>query len=261
MSLQRMIVIPSDTFDRWKKIVMEDKKLSDLDREMRNILFNHKLNTVKKWHLYRQNLLKYLNVKRPVKHERYIKNLITTDTQTDSAKYRNTEAQTLPPPEQKSIATQLSRKAGAKLVKSFQEIPSVEEVFGNSNRFSSLEEEHFNESDENDAVEIDVDDVVRQQALEGQPYSVRIAKERKSMNPTEYRIFELSNGEQVNVPVEKQIITRSVLKRNNISSDPTQTTLLFPPRKKLKQKSSTTSTPVKSQQKGKGNSIQWKMYK
>lgn len=252
MSLQRMIVIPPDTFERWKNIVVEDKKLSELDREMRKILYDNKLNTISKWYHYRQNLLKYLNTnrKRHIMHNFNTKKQITNvDTQTKIVNYKNKMAQTLPI-NHHSVGTQV------KLMKTLEEIPSLEEVFGNSNQFSSLEEEgNYDETTgENDLIELDVDDIVRTKALEGQPNSVKIIKERKSMDPNEYRVFELNTGEQINVPVEKQMITRATLKRGRLP-DTTQTLLAFPHKKKTK--SNSTSTPMKSQNGGK-TVISWK---
>lgn len=264
--MQRMIVIPPDTFERWKKIIIEDKKLSGLDQEMKKILYDSKLNTLSKWHHYRQNLFKYLHGKR--KHNRRFTEsftntpssvdpeITTSGKETRRVKYKNTKMQTSPL-EHKSVATQVSRKS--KLPRSFQDIPSLEEVFGNTNRFSSLEEEGSNSSNENKLVELDVDDIVREKALEGYPASVKITKERRSMDPNEYRLYELNNGIDVNVPVDKQMVTRGAFRRGNILGDPAQTVLNFPP-KKLKNKAST-STPLKSRQNGKGIRIPWKIYK
>lgn len=245
MSLQRMIVIPGDTFERWKKIVTEDKKLSNLDREMKKILFNNKLNDVSKWHFYRQNLLKYLNTKR--RHNNVATQYLDANIQTDPVKYKHKKLQTLKP-DVNSIGTQVT------LMKPPEELPSIEEVFGSQNRFSSLEDES-NTTGEDELLELDMDDYVRNKALEGQPSSVKIFKERASLDPNEYRLFELNNGDTVNVPVEKQMITRSTLKRGRLP-DATQTTLAFAHRKK-KLKQSSTSTPIKSK-KDVASSIPWK---
>lgn len=51
MNLQRMIVIPDHTFEKWKNIVLDDEKMSNLDKNMKSILNNTKLNDITKWQL------------------------------------------------------------------------------------------------------------------------------------------------------------------------------------------------------------------
>lgn len=54
MNLQRMIVIPAHTFEKWKNFIIHDEKMSDLDRNMKSILNNTKLTDVTKWQLYKR---------------------------------------------------------------------------------------------------------------------------------------------------------------------------------------------------------------
>ena len=68
-NLQRMIVIPPEIFEKFKHLVLGDEQLTDLDKMMKSILYNKKLNDLNKWHLYRQNLIKYSSVKRKNAHE------------------------------------------------------------------------------------------------------------------------------------------------------------------------------------------------
>lgn len=63
-NLQRMIVIPPDIFEKFKHAVLEDGQLTELDKNMKSILHNNKLTDLNKWHLYRQNLIKYSSMKR-----------------------------------------------------------------------------------------------------------------------------------------------------------------------------------------------------
>lgn len=264
-NLQRMVVMPPDTFDRWKKIVLEDTKLSCLDKELKNILYNTKLNDISKWQLYRQNLFRYLNSKLN-RHNGFAKSPLNStetrklyirdvDTQTKKKSVRNKKEQTLSPcresvgiqtkllPERQSFGTQTSFRP----MKTLEPIQPIEEIFGDSSRFSSLEMEDNDVDDDDDDVSeelLDMDEDVREKALQGQPSSVKISRERKSLDPTEYRSFELSNGDSITVPVEKQMVTRLNLRRG-IHPDKSQTILDFSHRKKK------SSTPKKSNKKKK----------
>lgn len=72
-NLQRMIVISPEIFEKFKDIVLEDSNLSHLDKNMRSILHNKKLSDLNKWHLYRQNLIKYASTKRKNAHQNNFK--------------------------------------------------------------------------------------------------------------------------------------------------------------------------------------------
>lgn len=254
MSLQRMIVIPPDTFERWKNIVVEDKKLSDLDQEMKKILYNNKLNDIDKWHFYRQNLLRYLNAKQEQRQNinnfsktnvitEAQKNLRDMDTQTKTVYYKHKTAQTLPTA-QKSIGSQ------ANFMEFIDDPPSTLDT---SNIFPTLENKG-DDIDGEDEIELDVSDIVREKALEGQSKTTKIFRERQSFDRDAYRVFDLNNGETVNVPVERQMITRAALKLGTLP-DKSQTTIDF---RNQKRKNSTTSTPTKSQPK---STTSWENYK
>jgi len=99
-TLQRMIVIPPEIFEKFKHIVLEDAQLSSLDKNMKSILRNKKLSDLSKWHLYRQNLLNYSSIKRknahrnnfkgPIKHVEGVgvqtKRIFTRDKDTETYK-------------------------------------------------------------------------------------------------------------------------------------------------------------------------------
>lgn len=63
-----MIVLPPETFEKWKHMIVEDSKLSLLDKEMKKILYDKNLNVLDKWHRYRQNLLHYIKKNKPTKN-------------------------------------------------------------------------------------------------------------------------------------------------------------------------------------------------
>lgn len=62
--MQRMIVAPVSIFDKFKEMIEDNKHLSDLDLEMKKILYCKKLNDFTKWQNYRQVLQKYLLLKK-----------------------------------------------------------------------------------------------------------------------------------------------------------------------------------------------------
>lgn len=82
--MQRMIVVPPTVFEKWKKIFVADKQLSDLDLEMKRVLYSKNMNNTDKWHLYRQNLMRYLMVSRKKREQTSEKPLmIDKDSQYD----------------------------------------------------------------------------------------------------------------------------------------------------------------------------------
>ncbi len=62
--LTKMYVLPEETFNKWKSSVEHINTFSPFDCEMKRILYNKKLSDLNKWYLYRQNLLKYAEMKR-----------------------------------------------------------------------------------------------------------------------------------------------------------------------------------------------------
>jgi hypothetical protein len=274
MNLQRMIVIPSHTFEKWKNIVIHDQKLSDLDKNMKLILNNTKLNDFTKWQLYRQNLIKFTNsarmfnksTKSKLQSANNNKRLMDVSTETrriikrekgvgTDIAVKDEETDTADIPDQ-FIPVKGRKQAKVSPNK------TMEDIFQTSNKFTSLDEDVFdnNISDNDKNYTLDQDDTITRRALENQSQNVKIVRERKSMNPAEYRAFELSNGEEVNVPVEKRIrLTRSRAKNQ-------KTQFNLPPNPTNKQaRSSTPSKKKKQGGAGIGNSliksIPWIVYK
>lgn len=61
---------------------------------------------------------------------------------------------------------------------------------------------------------LDPDESTREKALEGHSNDVRIVKKRKSLGPNDYRIFELSTGEVVTVPITEKTIEIQINKKS-----------------------------------------------
>lgn len=262
MNLQRMIVVPAHTFEKWKKIVVHDDKMNDLDKNMKIILHNSKLDDMSKWHLYRQNLIRFSNSKRNFDKNalsRLPNRSVMKDVSTEARIFQKSkDAQT--ENKTKDIETQFDGKPWKALKPS--PVKSINELFESSNRFASIDEEDFKEQFDNDKdiddEQFDRDESIKRLALEGQPADVKISRERKSLRPDEYRVFELNTGEDVNVPVtQEKRITRARAK-NTPFEKPT-------PPNKNKSKTSTPAKKKKQGGKGLGNNIKsfipWIVYK
>lgn len=210
-NLQRMIIIPPDIFNKWKHIITEDQKLSELDKSMKKILYNTNINDINKWHQYRENLLKYtFSKKRDLKLNHLLKP-ITADKsqQTNVISNSNVEQQT------------------KWIFKKDQNIQTEnytldKETYTDKNDLFQNDDEVF-ENDiqlENNILDGDVDGEeefdLKKKVLEGYPPNIKIYKERKSHDPLLYRTFELTNGDVVNIPTKRT--TRGMLKSNDGTS-------------------------------------------
>lgn len=62
--LERMYVLPEDTFKKYKDAIDNEKQMSMLDKQMKQVLNRRDLSVYNKWYLYRQLLSKYETFKR-----------------------------------------------------------------------------------------------------------------------------------------------------------------------------------------------------
>lgn len=268
MNLQRMILIPGHTFEKWKNIFIHDDKMSDLDKNMRTILHNAKLDDMSKWHLYRQNLIRFSNSKRSFDKSMLNssqKRPVLKDVSTETKVFkRSKDVQTEKMGQ--DVATQFNGEPWEvvkknKLSSSFK---PINEVFETSNIFESLDEDGF-KNQPNNEIDIvddlsDQDDSIRRRALEGQSPNVKIVRERRSANPDEYRLFELNTGDAVTVTIDdnEKRLTRSRAKKLKFDR---------PVQPNKKNKPSSSSTPNKKKQGGRGignnlkSFIPWIVYK
>ncbi len=198
-NLQKMIVIPSNVFEQWKTI--EDEKLTELDKSMKKILFNSKLDNITKWNQYKEILYKFSGkydhklkeMNRPVSSEK--------DTQTKFCFKSNKKSQTECASSNKETQVNFQRKGDIYGDDVFESIPS------------ELSENHpdIQKNNEETNIEDDIDyDYVRKAALEGTTSDVGILREKDSKNSAEYKLVELTNGEIVTVPTRR--MTRSKVK-------------------------------------------------
>lgn len=99
--MQRMIVIPTDVFTKLKNLLDNDKNLDILDQNMKKVLYSKNLNSVQKWYMYRQNLMKYGDQKRrvsllPTKYGYHNPSSKNAETQTKFKLLKNKETQSTP---------------------------------------------------------------------------------------------------------------------------------------------------------------------
>ncbi len=256
-ALQRMIVLPPETFEKWKKLILEDSKLSSLDKEMKKILYNKNLNGLDKWHHYRQNLMQYVKKNKPTYNLHNISTQTVKENVSSKVPFtRNTGAQTYT--DYLTMGTQtednfISPKKKDTFKRSKISKKDSLDDFNDPSIFSSLGDINLSKDySEPSDVEIDQDDSLRRKALEDQPKDVKIVRERMSTNPNEYRSYDLSNGEIITVPITtRRMMTREMLNQPLHGK-------IYRPYVPKKRKKPVRSTPTKKQDGGK---IKWKIYK
>ena len=272
MNLQRMIVVPPHTFEIWKNILIHDTRMTDLDKKVKSILNNKKLNDISKWQLYKQTLLQFRNSKEdkngitthkpPLINDR--KRLINVSTETPRIlkreKFIETDSLAMKDEETSTIDIDDSFVHMKKRTSQIAPNKTIEEIFETSNKFASLDEDNFGNSDGEQNYTFDQDDTIKKRALEGQPQHVKIVRERPSLKPNEYRAFELSSGDNVSVPVEKHIrVTRSRSRAYGVPREKSNE-----PGKQSRKIMSSSSTPSKKEkQSGKGafKNLPWIVFK
>lgn len=239
--LQRMIVIPPEVFDKWKHIITEDTKLSDLDKRMKTILFDKNINDINKWHQYRENLLKYSFIQKGSLKTSHAMPPITSEKsiQTNLIVKKNKEVETDKP----ELLIPVLEKQELKRVSEPESLKKNTEKFNNDEIFYDSEPLCDDVNDNHDEeCEMDYDDDMRKTALEGTSKNVRIIRVRRSTDPQEYRTYELSNGEVVSVPSPPT----SGLKRGK-SEKKSQSTL--PHSRKQKKHATRSQTRIESKNK------------
>lgn len=204
-NLQRMIVIQPEIFEKIKKILIEDSKLSELDKNMKSILRNNKLTDLNKWHLYRQNLLTYSSMKRKNAYKNKFnwyqpatRHLHDVEVQTKRIFPKNKETYIEP--------KYLKSKGSDNYTQT--DIPKVkEEGHTDVNEkakpiFTQIDPEEIFEN--NDEVFDDDDDdcIVSDEYIN----PIDILRERASSDSDMYRTFEMKDGATISVPTKKHIL-------------------------------------------------------
>lgn len=254
--LQRMIVIPPEVFDKWKHIITEDEKLSDLDKRMKTILFNKSINDINKWHQYRENLLKYSFIRKGNLKTTHVMKPITSEkiTQTNRIVKMNKQVETTNDQIQfmkPELKNQESQTLGE--LELFNKNYNDDNEFCDSNSLNILKnannnDENYN-NDDDDECEMDYDDdEIRKTALQDVPKNVRIISERRSTDPQSYKTYELSNGDVVSVPITEKLEPKK--KKNTVKG---QSTLLH--LRKVKKPSTRSQTKSQSQ-----DDVAWDQY-
>lgn len=227
-NLQRMIVIPSEIFEKIKHFVLDDSKLSELDKNMKSILRNNKLTDLNKWHLYRQNLLNYSAMKRKIAHQNKFK-WYPKQLQSSQPSIRHVEGVGV---QTKQIYTK-NKEANTDPLEVFDKytqanIPVMQKEYTDmDDQFSSKPTEVAIENTEDEEVSDDDDDdsIVTDERIDPRD----ILRERASSDPDIYRSFEMKDGTTISVPTKKAVNSKGVLRAPKPGSQ--QTTLNIPVRK------------------------------
>lgn len=242
MSLQKMFIIPPEIFEKWKHMTMMDKRLSDLDRQMKSVLYNNKLPDMEKWHLYRQNLQKHIHSAKQIgkfvnlKNE-HLKHLESVGVQTKPIYKRHKNEQT-EAVMNKDFSTQTRMEEDDIISNTSNNSEGLENIFETSNMYSSIGDSDMDLS----AIPEDVDarDIVR---------------ERTSKDAS-LRILEMKNGDVITMPIsdKKKSKKRKVLKTPEKGSK--QSTLNFNSRKSARIAAASTMKKVKKH----SSPLKWSKY-
>lgn len=220
-NLQRMIIIPPEIFEKIKKIVLDDSKLSELDKNMKSILRNNKLTDLNKWHLYRQNLLAYSSMKRKNAHKNKfnwyqppIRHVQGVEVQTKRIFTKDKETNTDSSPQVFDKYTQA-------------DIPKVQEEYIHTDEQANQAFPAEEILGDNDDVFDDDDSIVTDDVINPN----EILRERASSDPNSYRSFEMKDGATISVPTKGYVFkkTRGILRPPKPGSQ--QTTLNLAARK------------------------------
>lgn len=275
-----MIVVPPNLFENWKKVILEDDKLSSLDKEMKSILYDKKINNIDKWNMYKHSLMSYARSMRNNKYflnenkNNFTKILEQKSVQTDepeimSSKYlprkslQQNLGNSLEFNQEEIFSSSVNKNNNNN--ESIQNVSAYDLTHDNiDNSENSFQNSSLLSNKRGDVYETPVLDCnTRNLELEAlavmdQPKHVKIRRERMSMNPDEYRTYELSNNEIVNLPVlnkieDKQMITRSKVKKMK------QTSLSFRKTKKVIDKNKSQSKKRNNHNKSKNisNKTNW----
>jgi len=230
--MQRMIVMPPEIFNKFKDLIENDKNLNILDQKMKNVLYNKKLKPLQKWHLYRQNLIKYgINrrsaKKLPEKSPSFGKSFDAT-TQTKFVSKRNAHTETISPKYQ-TANTQTNF------------IPFVEDDVFEYNPKKEQRDASFNFSDfDDDEEDWDIDKKLAQAEINKDTKLI----ERPSLN-SDFRIFETKEGDVITVAAPSQSPKKPNLRSAGAKISPSILSR-FPNIKKRKQDESLHRTPKRT---------------
>jgi len=215
-NLQRMIVIPPEIFEKFKHLVLEDEQLTDLDKMMKSILYNKKLNDLNKWHLYRQNLIKYSSMKRKNAHETKfkwpVKHVEGVAVQTRKIYTKDQTTKTNSP----KVAYKQSQTDGIRDEEEYTNDVAMDEVFENNDE--EVQSENDNVDNDDDADDSDNNIINKDQIL----------RRRESSG---YMTYETQNGDVITVPSNSSPKTQVKPLIQKPKDGSKQTTISFPHRK------------------------------
>lgn len=215
MSLQRMIIIPPDVFEKWRHIIIDDKRISELDRKMKNIIYNKNLNDIDKWYHYRENLLKYtFNRKNDKLNINELKrsskpSAITSEKESQTNYLKKEKLETIDEETQTQFNddeegennikqqnnTLIKKKSLNQIFESMGEDDASFKIGQNLKNNNENTETKFNDDEENN---MDDEEHDRMMALADQPKNIGI--HRRLSSSAVFKTYELTNGDVVSVP-------------------------------------------------------------
>lgn len=166
-----MLLLNPESYNKLKDEITNGQELSFLDKKMSKILKNRKINDVKKWYLYRQQLIKYALLKR---------NSILNNLQDNSFKFNKSNIQR---------ATQTTSTNKPKIQRATQTTPTIE--YADYNEDDYLKSYHSEDEDESNDIP---------------PYNSSI-KALTSSNPEFYRLSFDDEDDDDEMDIDDQFFT------------------------------------------------------
>ena len=203
--LQKMLVISPKVFENLKHLLLSNEKTESIDKTLKKIISDPKMNDYDKWNLFRHNQFHHANLKRQNNYSKK-SNLPRENAKSN----KNVDASTNTKRKFfKSAGTDVNDLIYSKNIPTQTEIlPSDEKIFESSlyesfhgpGFFEDANAEAETEYNVNDQT-LDYSDIMREEALKGRPRNVRIVSKLQSRDPKRFSLYELSDGTDVEVKI------------------------------------------------------------
>ena len=212
IDLQKMLLISPKVFENLKHMLSTSEKTKEIDDSLKKVLNNTKMNDQDKWSLYRHNQFHLANIKRknnygvkPQTLRKIIKGSktstdVSTNTKQKFSKSAETDMRGFVP--SKNAQTQSDVASSGALPEKIYE-NSFYESFSEPNNLHDANAEAEAEYDVNNQT-LDYSDIARDQALLGKPRNVRIISVLQSRDPKRFKLYELSDGTDAEIPIPQK---------------------------------------------------------
>lgn len=204
--LQKMLLISPKVFENLKQMLLTNEKTKIIDKNLKTVLKNKRMNDYDKWNLYRHNQFHHANIKRKnnygVESQSQPANIFSDKTKIDASTntrrrfYKNAETEISGMIPSKNTQTQTDISLSGSLPEKIFENLDYDSFHDAANQLNASEEEY----DVNDQT-LDYSDITRDEALEGKPRNVRILSKLQSSDPARFSLYKLSDGSEVEVAI------------------------------------------------------------